>query len=160
MLRNWGGVSMCDQIKEFYKPITNYNKLQTGKHIHLNEPKIFHDEITQTYRCVNKLSVQINQMAETHIIQSIIDYAKEQGITDLFLINEDFVKSALLNEKARREKQKPKPTNFDVITQNVDSFIKWVLDNYNSVPPNLDCKASCNKDCGECFKNWLLQDAE
>ena len=52
------------------------------------------------------------------------------------------------------------PTNFDKITQNVDSFIKWVLDNYNSVPPTLDCKASCNKDCGECFKKWLLQDAE
>lgn len=64
------------------------------------------------------------------------------------------------DDSLRNEARPYNDTNFDKITQNVDSFIKWVLDNYNSVPPALNCETSCNKDCGECFKKWLLQDAE
>ena len=100
---------------------------RNGQYIHLNEPKVYHDEITQTYKSVNKISVQINQMAETHIVQAIIDYAKERGITDLFLIDEEFVKSALLNEKARREKQKLKlQSNFYKITSSVESLAEFI----------------------------------
>lgn len=65
-----------------------------------------------------------------------------------------------MEKLAQKIMDKKPPTNFDKIMQNVDSFIKWVLDNYNSVPPGLNCETSCNKDCGECFKKWLLQDAE
>ena len=141
----------------------DYPKIElprNGQYIHLNEPKIYHDEITQTYTSVNKIAVQIHQMAETHIVQSIIDYAKERGINDLFLIDEDFVKSALLNEKRRREKQELKPkTNFDRITESVEAlaeFIKatdGILCNY----VNKHCHIN---GCKECTKEWLQKECE
>ena len=53
-----------------------------------------------------------------------------------------------------------KPTNFEVITQNEESFIEWVLDNYYSVPEKLPCTKSCNGDCKECFKEWLQKECE
>lgn len=35
-----------------------------------------------------------------------------------------------------------------------------VLDTYHSVPEQIPCSASCNKDCGECFKEWLQEECE
>lgn len=136
---------------------------RNGQYIHLNEPKIFHDEITQTYKCANKISVQINQMAETHIVQAIIEYAKERGINDLFLIDEDFVKSALLNEKRRREKQELKPkTNFDRITENEGVLAEFILTVSNCEMNDChDCplfKTYCNSKDG--IKEWLQKECE
>ena len=54
---------------------------------------------------------------------------------------------------------KPK-TNFDRITENEETFVKWVLDNYHSVPEHFPCQTSCNNDCGECFKEWLQKESE
>lgn len=146
----------------------NYNKLpkENGKYIKLTNPKVCYDEITNIYKCETKIQVQICDTIEKNIISQVVDYAKENNVTDLILIDEDFVKSALKHEQQLRsplhqfKSVKKPPTNFDKITQNVDSFVKWVLDNYNSVPAELNCETSCNKDCGECFKNWLLQAAE
>lgn len=57
--------------------------------------------------------------------------------------------------------EKPKPrTNFDRITSSVENFVKWVLDNYHSVPEHFPCQTSCNNDCGECFKEWLQKECE
>ncbi|MEE1280047.1 MAG: hypothetical protein UHH95_04340 [Oscillospiraceae bacterium] len=51
-------------------------------------------------------------------------------------------------------------TNFDRITENEETFVKWVLDNYHSVPEHFHCQTSCNNDCGECFKEWLQKECE
>lgn len=139
---------------------------RNGQYIHLNEPKIYHDEITQTYKSVNKISVQINQMAETHIVQAIIDYAKEQGISDLFLIDEDFVKSALMREKARRERQAIKPkTNFDRITESVESLAEFLGKTMmcDDCPIRLQtntCKCSVSIPCSTVIKEWLQKECE
>lgn len=53
-----------------------------------------------------------------------------------------------------------KKTNFDRITASVESFVKWALDNYHSVPEHFPCQTSCNNDCGECFKKWLQKECE
>jgi hypothetical protein len=138
---------------------------RNGQYIHLSEPKIFHDEITQTYKSVNKISVQINQMAETHIVQAIIDYARERGINDLFLIDEEFVKSALIHERDLRSPlyqkgvvKKP-PTNFDRITESVESLAD-IMDNYRWCP--YFCNSTCDSEieCIECIKEWLQKECE
>lgn len=59
----------------------------------------------------------------------------------------------------------PKPTNFDVITQNVDSFCDWVFESYKNSPENVpcmveNCETTNRMDCKECFKKWLLQESE
>lgn len=51
-------------------------------------------------------------------------------------------------------------TNFDKITESADTFVKWVLDNYHSVPENFPCQPMCSNDCGECFKEWLSKECE
>ena len=136
---------------------------RNGQYIHLNEPKIFHDEITQTYECVNKISVQINQMAETHIVQAIIDYAKEQGITDLFLIDEEFVKTALMREAERRRKPK---TNFDRITESVESLAENLVECVDMELVGLRHKAGDGKLCAtweeamQRTMEWLNKECE
>ena len=127
---------------------------RNGQYIHLNEPKIYHDEITQTYKAVNKISVQINQMAETHIVQAIIDYAKERGINDLFLIDEEFVKSALMHEKARRERQALKPkTNFDRINN-------MTIEEAAHELTELFYKVAQNSNAEHYIRNWLQKEAD
>lgn len=51
-------------------------------------------------------------------------------------------------------------TNFDRITESEEAFVKWVLDNYHSVPEQFPCQTSCNNDCGECFKEWLQKECD
>lgn len=61
---------------------------------------------------------------------------------------------------AQKFMDKKPQTNFDKITESVESFVEWVLDNYHSVPEQLPCTKSCNGDCGECFKEWLQKECE
>jgi hypothetical protein len=56
-------------------------------------------------------------------------------------------------------KQKPR-TNFDRITESEQAFVKWVLDNYYSVPKFFPCETKCNGDCEECFIEWLQKEIE
>lgn len=57
--------------------------------------------------------------------------------------------------------KKPKPrTNFDRITESEQAFVKWVLDNYYSVPKFFPCETKCNGDCEECFIEWLNKEIE
>lgn len=153
------------------------------KYVKLANPKLEHTENLwngmPNYNIKYNIKAQVNNIADKAIYDAIIKYATEQGITDLFLIDEEFVKSALINELSRiayenAEKEakengyirvkldlpKLPRTNFDRITESVDSFVKWVLDNYHSVPEQFPCQTSCNKDCGECFKEWLQNEIE
>ena len=99
-------------------------------------------------------------MAETHAVQAIIDYAMEQGITDLFLIDEDFVKSALFNERARRERQALKPqTNFDRITENTEALAEFFA-TYGISCVQRGNKCDTGKNCKECIKEWLQKECE
>lgn len=85
----------------------NYNKLPTGKYIHLAEPKLEIENSLENGKFVANMAMKVDtkicDLKDKVICDAIIEYAKEQGITDLFLIDEEFVKSALINEAKRRE---------------------------------------------------------
>lgn len=46
-----------------------------------------------------------DQRTEEHIFKEIADWAKEHNISTVYLIDEEFVKTALLNEIERRNKE-------------------------------------------------------
>ena len=164
----------------------DYNKLPKDdsiKYVRLANPKLkYHENLWNglpNYNIEYNIMAKVDNIADKTIYDAIIKYAKEQSITDLVLIDEEFVKSALINELSRiayenEEKEnrergfirikpnlpKPKCTNFDKITESAESFVEWVLNNYYSVPEHVPCKSSCNKDCGECFKKWLQKECE
>ena len=52
---------------------------------------------------INKTSILIADMTDKAIVQCIIDFAIVKGITDLYLIDEEFIKTALMNEVERRK---------------------------------------------------------
>jgi hypothetical protein len=54
------------------------------------------------FSVVQQAAVIIAESFDNAIIQTIIDFAKQEGITDLFLIDKEFVKTALLREIERR----------------------------------------------------------
>ena len=152
--------------------IMNYNKLpkENGKYIKLAEPKMCYEELTNTYKCETKVMVQICDTIEKNIINTVVNYAKENNATDLILIDEDFVKSALKHEQKLRspvhqvKSVKKPPTNFDKITQSVEnlayfiSTLSRICDNTRCDVCPLIAVAECDNE--ERIKEWLQQEAD
>lgn len=63
------------------------------------------DSIAGTYEITRKIAAQMIEKIDDEITRCIIDTAKEEGITDLYLIDKNFVISAI-REKIEREKEK------------------------------------------------------
>ena len=69
------------------------------KHIMFENACEYEDEV---YKIRQSLAVQMVNMADKLILKNIIAYAKEVGITDLYLLDKEFVRTALLHEVERR----------------------------------------------------------
>lgn len=68
-------------------------------HNHITEIQDFQSSIT------GKISAQVVDTTDKALYEAIIRYADEQGITDLYIIDEEFVKSAIINEIKRRKQE-------------------------------------------------------
>lgn len=68
------------------------------QHIQITENKFD----LQANKAFYKVAAKVADLTEKTITQSIIEFAREQGYTDLFLIDENFVKSAIFHEMERR----------------------------------------------------------
>lgn len=78
-------------------------------------------------------------------------------------IDEDFVKSALMHEKARRERQAIKPkTNFDRITESVESLAEFLYELRGCyVHSCYKCPLLSIDECNEKgIKEWLQKECE
>lgn len=60
------------------------------------------DPFKDIYERITKIKAKVINMADEAIYSAIIEEAKEAGITDLFLIDREFVLTALTNEMERR----------------------------------------------------------
>ena len=110
-----------------------------------------------TIKCIELLKQAIVQVTvNTYVEQG------QAGADEVFKLLEQVESEIKTGECGENQKttEAPKKTNFDRITENVDVFIKWVLDTYNGVPAQMPCGTSCNKECGECFKEWLQKECE
>lgn len=148
---------------------------QTGKYIRLGEPKL---EIQKNFEAgkyeekhVFKVLAKINDFKDKVVYDEIVRFAQEQGITDLFLIDEDFVKSALIHENELRSPVhqfkaiKRPPTNYDRITESAEAFADWIFKSYTNVPENVpcaveNCETTDRMDCKKCFIKWLQKEAD
>lgn len=145
------------------KPQTNYNKLpkEPLQHIKLSEPKIDFDMLENGNHISKfqiKVMAKINDLNDKVICDEIIKFAREQGITNLFLMDKEFIKSALTNEIKRREKPQ---TNFDKITSSVENLaelLAGVVDCNVCPCGNKNCVGFTT--CKERIKEWLQSEVQ
>ena len=69
------------------------------KHIELENI----DEVINGYEIRKNIVAQIVDMTDKVILETIIEFAKSEGVTDLYLLDKEFVKTALEREIARRK---------------------------------------------------------
>ena len=68
------------------------------RHFEFENP--FNDEGT----CyINRIMVEVANLLDQALVQAVLSYAQREGLTDLYLIDAEFVKTALLNEANRRK---------------------------------------------------------
>ena len=74
------------------------------KHYVLQEPEITTDFSESNYvmNAARAIMAQVVSQEDKALCEAMIRYAIEQGYTDLFLIDEEFVKTAIKNEVRRR----------------------------------------------------------
>ena len=79
-------------------------KLPPMKYIKLPQPEIKPINFDETvWSFTSKLGAYVTDVTDKAIIDAIIKYATEQGFSDLYLIDEEFIKSAIIHEIQRRE---------------------------------------------------------
>lgn len=83
----------------------NEIKIPRLRYIKLKEPTIEHnyEEGIFTSRFDSALLARVCDYTDNVICDAIIQYATERGYTDLYLIDEEFIKSAIINEIKRRK---------------------------------------------------------
>lgn len=64
----------------------------------LREARVKEDVITMT----RKIEVNVVEILEKELIDAILKAAYEAGVTDLYLIDKEFIVSAIQHEKERR----------------------------------------------------------
>ena len=61
------------------------------------------DDGTDIWSITRKISAQVIDTEETMILNAIIDYARASGVDTLYVIDEEFVRSAIIHEFERRK---------------------------------------------------------
>lgn len=71
-------------------------------------PKHKNDDVGDVFNCTFNTVIdwvrENDKRAEQQILKEVTDWAKEHNIGTVYLIDEEFVKTALLNEIERRKK--------------------------------------------------------
>lgn len=68
-----------------------------------------HIELENIYEVVDDCKIrknivaQIVDMTDKVILEAVIEFAKSKGITDLYLLDKEFIKTALVREIVRRK---------------------------------------------------------
>ena len=79
-------------------------KIPPMKYIKLPQSEIkpidFNEKV---WSFTSKLGAYVTDITDRAIIDAIIKYATEQGFSDLYLIDEEFIKSAIIHEIQRRK---------------------------------------------------------
>ena len=91
--------------KYLLKPIVKTTEESPLRHIEISDPlsDLQFSIDKNIYTITQKIQAQIADLSEKAIVQAIIDFAKEQGYTDLYLIDKEFIMSAILHEIERRK---------------------------------------------------------
>ena len=55
------------------------------------------------FNLISKIQAQVIDFHDKAIYDAILDFAKREGVTDIYLLDKEFVKTALINEAKRRK---------------------------------------------------------
>lgn len=82
-------------------------KLPPGVYIKLQQPEPIFDCNAERWSasCCHELVAQIADVRDEVVCREIVKYAIKKGYTDLIIIDEEFVKSAIIHEIERRQQQ-------------------------------------------------------
>lgn len=92
------------QLKRFDLPRPREQaKLDIGWHFDIGPGicQVDHTEENSLYNLVRKQMVAFAKETDRFLAQAIIEKARENGITDLYVLNEDFIISAILEKRER-----------------------------------------------------------
>jgi hypothetical protein len=137
-------------------------KVDGISYIHIAPPQMDLEKLKCTFNTgaiIQPIRDKAKQVQDKTVINAIIDYAQKQGITDLFVIDEAFVKNAIKHEWAREHKPQ---TNFDKITQNEEALAEFI-DKVSECCTNEACQDCPMKiiDCKhKTIKEWLQKECE
>ena len=88
------GISITQPKREYFKRVTLDDLAKVEE--------VTNDVGDTTYSITQKISAQVIDMAEKVIVDAIINTAREAGINDLYLIDKEFIITAIKNEMNRR----------------------------------------------------------
>lgn len=77
-----------------------FAKIDLSKSIY--DLKKAYDPETDTYELQRKLMVEFLHREDDYLAEAIIEFAKKEGVSTLYLIDKEFVVTALNNELKRR----------------------------------------------------------
>ena len=85
-------------LKEYIADVVPRSEVEELKKAYAN-----YEETTGLKKAKQEMACQIVDMQDKILCDTIIAFAQEQGVTDLFLLDKEFVKTALINEAKRRQ---------------------------------------------------------
>lgn len=92
-----------DELKcDFYPKKREDAAFSIRRHYVLNHPMSTHDVVNQTYNIEAVIQTKILNLAEESVVQAVVEEARLEGVTDLYLLDKKFVIEALI-EKMERE---------------------------------------------------------
>ena len=145
---------MNKEVKEFVKPLEK---------ISIRSPNVVNSIKTEC-GTINDLQYRFKALVvdktDELIVKTVIGYAQKEGYTDLFLLDENFVKDALKHEKERREQPQTNRQWLESLTD--EELVKvFNIDDCCYCPiHNIEHK-SCWENTGTCIEEqikWLKQE--
>lgn len=82
--------------------------LPSVRYVKLNQPEIKYDLATNSGEFCMALMAKVIDYENKVLFDAMVKYAAEQGFTYLYLIDEDFIKSAIIHEIERRKCDEPR----------------------------------------------------
>ena len=81
--------------------------MEFAKHIEVTPAaNSLNDELGSPYFLEKRLIASIVDLTDKALYKTIIEYAERNNITDVYLLDEEFVKTVLINEAERRRSER------------------------------------------------------
>lgn len=94
--------------------MSRFDRLLEGlprvRYVKLNQPEVKFDLATNSGEFAVALMAKVIDYENKVLFDAMVKYATEQGFTDLYLIDENFIKSAIIREIERRKENEHKET--------------------------------------------------
>ena len=92
--------------------MSRFDRLLSGlpsvRYIRLNKPEIEYELATNSGEFAVALMAKVIDYENKVLFDAMVKYATEQGFTNLYLIDENFIKSAIIREIERRKVNEPR----------------------------------------------------